>query len=381
MVLDHLVIQRMDTTGRMILEKSTTQTKQLFHKEELSAILKFGAEELFKESNQNGVEDDNICDIDEILKRAETREDSDEIQRPGDELLSAFKVASFTMNEDEAAEEEELIKISQNAKKAVIGKDIDKDWDDIIPEDLIRKVKQEEKEREMAELYLPPRGARRGEASQQGQSPIESTARGKRKRKRGEAILEDFDSDSDSADDDSGKKPKKRGRPKNNEISTKFTDAQIRKFIKSFKKFPLPLERLDLIAKDAELLSGGNNFDLNDLKKLGELLLKKLEVAKKESKSQAAAGGEIPAAAVTLPASAPIKTELNSSENNENIAPTSANPAAVPKKPREHGTQFKLGGVSVNTRTLSLALDEMQPLAEFIPKDLNERKCWKYTLQ
>ena len=50
MVLDHLVIQRMDTSGRTILgpRAPTEGAKQLFGKDELASILKFGAEELFK---------------------------------------------------------------------------------------------------------------------------------------------------------------------------------------------------------------------------------------------------------------------------------------------------------------------------------------------
>lgn len=50
MVLDHLVIQRMDTSGRTILgpRAATDGAKQLFGKDELASILKFGAEELFK---------------------------------------------------------------------------------------------------------------------------------------------------------------------------------------------------------------------------------------------------------------------------------------------------------------------------------------------
>ena len=50
MVLDHLVIQRMDTSGRTILgpRAATESAKQLFGKDELASILKFGAEELFK---------------------------------------------------------------------------------------------------------------------------------------------------------------------------------------------------------------------------------------------------------------------------------------------------------------------------------------------
>ena len=56
MVLDHLVIQRMDTTGRAILDRKAnnpTASSVPFNKEELSAILKFGAEELFKDDDEN----------------------------------------------------------------------------------------------------------------------------------------------------------------------------------------------------------------------------------------------------------------------------------------------------------------------------------------
>ena len=54
MVLDHLVIQRMDTSGRTILgpRAATESAKQLFGKDELASILKFGAEELFKVRQQ-----------------------------------------------------------------------------------------------------------------------------------------------------------------------------------------------------------------------------------------------------------------------------------------------------------------------------------------
>lgn len=54
MVLDHLIIQRMDTTGRRVLSKTNTPaSSNPFNKEELSSILKFGAEDLFKEHDQD----------------------------------------------------------------------------------------------------------------------------------------------------------------------------------------------------------------------------------------------------------------------------------------------------------------------------------------
>lgn len=72
LVLDHLVIQRMDTTGRTVLTKSAANPKIPFDKNDLNAILKFGTEELFHE--KDGEEQELEVDIDDILKGAETRE-------------------------------------------------------------------------------------------------------------------------------------------------------------------------------------------------------------------------------------------------------------------------------------------------------------------
>lgn len=113
MVLDHLVIQRMDTTGRTVLDKNGSTNSTPFNKEDLSAILKFGAEELFKDDVD--AEDDLVCDIDEILRRAETRDEAPTMA--GDELLSAFKVASFAFDEDKQMSTTNKINVS----KIIIG--------------------------------------------------------------------------------------------------------------------------------------------------------------------------------------------------------------------------------------------------------------------
>ena len=71
-----------------------------FSKQELNSILKFGAEELFKDDMDD---EEPQVDIDEILERAETRE-MDTHSGAGDELLSQFKVVSFDNLEDEEVE-------------------------------------------------------------------------------------------------------------------------------------------------------------------------------------------------------------------------------------------------------------------------------------
>jgi len=328
MVLDHLVIQRMDTTGRTVLDKGS-KSGQPFNKDELSAILKFGAEELFKEDGNEG---EDQCDIDEILRRAETHEDAGE--RPGDELLSAFKVASFSVNE-----EEEVAAAAQ------------KDWESIIPEDLRLKLEAEEKEKEMADLYLPPRSSRAANVSEaNGNTDNNNRALSKIKRKRKREAESEEESDSDDG------RPRKRGRPKSGRDGAKgFTDNQIRKFIKSFKRFPRPLSRIDLIAKDCGLAEKA----LPDLRKLGEQLIQGCQSAMGDMKAN----------------------PLNGPVHIKEEAPSDSGAAADGKKKREKGPMFKVAGINVNARTLSIALEELKPLGVVVPKDPEARKTWKFDLK
>jgi hypothetical protein len=46
------------------------------------------------------------------------------------------------------------------------------------------------------------------------------------------------------------------------------------------------------------------------------------------------------------------------------------------QKKRERGPSFKLGGVSVNAKTLIAAEKEMEPLDEILPSDVHERIKW-----
>ncbi|GAY42250.1 hypothetical protein CUMW_065340 [Citrus unshiu] len=87
MVLDHLVIQKLNAEGR--LEKKETKKGSYFDKNELSAILRFGAEELFKEDRNDEESKKRLLgmDIDEILERAEKVEEKEAEGEGGNELL------------------------------------------------------------------------------------------------------------------------------------------------------------------------------------------------------------------------------------------------------------------------------------------------------
>eukprot|EP00955_Chlamydomonas_euryale_P108567 365860-Chlamydomonas_euryale.AAC.6 len=139
MVLDHLVIQRMDTSGRMVLDGGKAGGNapgggagvgKLFGKDELTAILRFGAEELFKQAGDGDGDGDATAerdrrvyeeDIDAILERAEVVDAAEYAagggggsgtdggggeggdSGAGGQLLSSFNVATFKSDEDDAA--------------------------------------------------------------------------------------------------------------------------------------------------------------------------------------------------------------------------------------------------------------------------------------
>ncbi|KAJ6309989.1 hypothetical protein OIU76_014851 [Salix suchowensis] len=77
----------------------------LDHLNELSAILRFGAEELFKEDRSDEENKKRLLsmDIDEILERAEKVEEKEAGGEQGNELLGAFKVANFCSAEDDGS--------------------------------------------------------------------------------------------------------------------------------------------------------------------------------------------------------------------------------------------------------------------------------------
>uniref|UniRef100_A0A8C3L1D1 DNA helicase n=1 Tax=Chrysolophus pictus TaxID=9089 RepID=A0A8C3L1D1_CHRPC len=215
MVLDHLVIQRMDTTGRTVLDNNSGRSNSNpFNKEELTAILKFGAEDLFKELEG---------------------EESD--------LADSSGVANFATMEEEETELDERPQ---------------KDWDDIIPEEQRKKVEEEERQKELEEIYMLPRIR----SSTKKVQHISRNAETKRRLQRSSG------SESETDDTDDEKRPKRRGRPRSVRKDTVegFTDAEIRRSVLSNRDGSV--NKLECIARDAELV----DKSVADLKRLGELI-------------------------------------------------------------------------------------------------------------
>ena len=79
---------------------------------------------------------------------------------------------------------------------------------------------------------------------------------GKRKKKDADAYADDSESEEESSEGASSeeKRGKKQGRPGGSRTKVKgFSDSDIRRFVKSYKKFGCPMQRLEVIACDAEL--------------------------------------------------------------------------------------------------------------------------------
>uniref|UniRef100_A0A6A7FVM9 Chromodomain-helicase-DNA-binding protein 1-like n=2 Tax=Hirondellea gigas TaxID=1518452 RepID=A0A6A7FVM9_9CRUS len=317
MVLDHLVIQSMDTSGRTVFNKKLNSNSNPFNKDELNAILKFGADELFKDDDEEN--DEPVCDIDEILRRAETREDGP--ASGCDDLLSAFKVASINLDEDE-----EVSRLDSNADENA------KDWDEIIPENLLKELQEEAKAKEMADLYLPPRSRKTVQRSQED---------GK------DAKNETGSSSSDSEKDEEGSS-KKRGRPKaggqtkEKECVKGFTEAEVRRFFRSMKRFSNPLRRLDTIGRDADL----RDKPAPDLKKLAETIINHC---------------------------VEFMDELKKANNPEKDG--------LPRRGKHSGNSFKLSGVSVNAKTTLSTLEELAPLDTVVPHAPVQRASWVLPLK
>merc|ERR1719195_1082884 len=302
MVLDHLVIQRMDTSGRTVLGAAGGSDKngQPFSKEELSSILKFGAEELFKEDeDKDDAKEEPACDIDEILRRAETR--AEEQNEDDDDLMSGFKVASFSVDEDSAV---------ASAKSG----GIQKLWDEIIPTKIRDELVEEERQKELAELYLGPRQRKTVLGGENKEN--------ENKRKRGNQSDESGQDSDGEEKSDPETPPKKR---KKDEKIKGFNDADIRRFIKAYKKFPLPLTRMSDIALDADL----TEKPVANLVDLGRLLRERCTEA--------------------------LDHETDPSKKFESV---------------------KIGKVSVNPKTLIETEALLRPLGKLMPHEASERRTW-----
>ena len=254
MVLDHLVIQRMDTTGRTVLSNSEggQSTQVPFSKDELDALLKFGAEEIFREDGEQDKRLQEI-DIDALINQAETATMEPRITSKAEELLSQFKIANIASFGLEGEEEAPEVTPKRSVSKSFSEYPLEekhnlKNWEDIIPQRFLDDMTDEELYQEQM-LFLDhrTRSARKNIKYNEVQTSLKPNLvktqqkkppASKSRRERAADKSEYVQSDEEVL-----------------EIEVEaFEDSEIRRFIKSYSKFPLPEQRLEDIAKDSDLV-------------------------------------------------------------------------------------------------------------------------------
>lgn len=195
LILDHLVIQRMDTS-RNADSNGAGASKQgaaMFSRAELAKIVQFGAEDLFSqvddEANTKSLAD---LDIDEILSRADAeapaQEDAAEEARKNDAteaFLGAFKVANFSSSAGDVPSDDDDDGAAANSD------DEEVDWSKIVPAALI-PADQLSADGTAVPLYLPPRA----------RNQVKSYAENQLARNEAQSKEEGDDADHDAGGDD-----------------------------------------------------------------------------------------------------------------------------------------------------------------------------------
>jgi chromodomain-helicase-DNA-binding protein 1 len=223
MVLEYCIIKQMDTSGLAVLKgKKNTKTSS-FSTEELQAILKFGAQHLFKNevaangdssaANPSGDEAATIpqannleqLNLDDVLARAEVHQD---VEEAGEALGSTEFLEQFNV-QDVALDQLE--------------------WEDLIPEHMRDKKEEQERQAELLEMLA---GRRRTTIMYKNEGTV---------------------------DDGDGRKKKKKSTKKSKKVDKtppdQFTDKDIRALGRSLLKFGDIELRYDEIAIDCDFVN------------------------------------------------------------------------------------------------------------------------------
>ena len=218
MILEYAIINQMDTTGGHINGTSTPKEKNGdFSKEELSVILKFGAQSMFKTDDNDQSKKLDEMNLDDILTKADAFDT--ETAAPGTTSLGGEGfLSSFAAIQDVKNDMEEV------------------SWDDIIP--MEERIKMDE------------------EQSRELQAQEEAARSRKRKAAQQPGAYEGMDYDEMSSRPGSPKDKKKGGgQPKKSiaQRSLELKERDYRVLIRGLQKWGDIRSRYDLIVKEAKL--------------------------------------------------------------------------------------------------------------------------------
>ncbi|KIY74427.1 transcription regulator [Cylindrobasidium torrendii FP15055 ss-10] len=229
MILEYAIIHQMDTTQAHLSakgkESKETQNKGDLTKDELTAVLKYGARKIFEKDDQAQAQKLDEMDLDEILTHAEDHETMGAdagTSLGGEDFLATYKNIS-----DVAA--------------------MDLDWDEIIPIDERQKYEQEDLE------------ARKGEEQMEESRD--------RKRTHAQVSYEGMDVDQPPAP--SAPKKAKVAAPSRKSASQKameLKERDVRVLIRSLQRWGDIRQRYDVIVTEAKLQdkNKGMMLDVSD---------------------------------------------------------------------------------------------------------------------
>ncbi|KAK0569176.1 ATP-dependent DNA helicase Hrp3 [Tilletia horrida] len=238
MVLEYAVIHQMDTSGQLSGAKSKEAKdavkdikaqagkdgKDKFSKDELSSILKFGAQNMFKNDNEDGQQKKlDEMDLDDILGKGEafeTEVDPTSISSGGEAFLQQFaQVQDFKAD--------------------------NLSWDDLIPLEDRKRMEAEERQRAVEEA-----------AAQSAKKAANEKAKAKAKASSASATRDDDDEEEDDDDDEDGDRSNLKKRPHRKtpaERSVELSERDLRVFVRNIQKWGDAHNALDKITRDARL--------------------------------------------------------------------------------------------------------------------------------
>ncbi|KAI9320048.1 SNF2 family N-terminal domain-containing protein [Dichotomocladium elegans] len=216
MVLEYCIIKRMDTSGQEVLPQDNSLSespgkpdKVPFNEEEMSAILKFGAQNIFQSKENTQKLSD--MDLDDILARAEHTQtiENEDSALGSDDFLAQFQISDYG------------------------GTAKDLSWEDIIPDEERRAM--EEKKMLEEEIAMYERAA---------------------KRKR-PTYLENAGDELSETEADSSKVTKKRKRKpasgKSSSQSDELSEKELRTLIRCLLKYGDVEKRYDEATKNTDI--------------------------------------------------------------------------------------------------------------------------------
>ncbi|WFD00871.1 DNA helicase [Malassezia yamatoensis] len=258
MVLEYAIIHQMDTSGTNFAPNALNKNSQNFSREELGAILKFGAQSMFKSENEDGQQKKlDEMDLDEILTHAEARDtevENNTTSSGGEGFLQQFaQVQDFKAD--------------------------DVSWDDIIPVE--ERVKAEEEERQRAvESAMAASSSRRRAAVASASATANVTT----------------DDPEDDIPQKVAKKPTGNTRKSQGKKSAQLKDRDLRVLLRGIQRWGDLRHRFDVIVSEGKLSEKSHDELLKASDELVSLAEERLAEHQAFIKSKQERGEEITSA-------------------------------------------------------------------------------------